>query len=76
MVSSTPEIRDGKPVKRDLEMEQAKRWGVHGPETERDWENCSDCNYDRHACPGCGEWLYHGTGVCGVCKLLIKRGEM
>lgn len=28
----------------------------YGPHT---WEICEACNYDRHVCMGCGEWLDH-----------------
>lgn len=39
---------------------------VHGPVTERR-SDCLECDIDRHSCPGCGEWLHHGTDVCGPC---------
>jgi hypothetical protein len=48
---------------------------VHGPETEWDYENCWRCNYDAHLCPGCGEWLHHGTDCCLRCVQEIRRGE-
>lgn len=51
-----------------LTSEQTRDW-VHGPYTEKQWGDCNFCNYDTHACPGCGEWLYHGTKVCGPCEL-------
>jgi predicted amidophosphoribosyltransferase len=28
-----------------------------------------------HLCPGCGEWLYHGTHCCLRCEQEIRRGE-
>jgi SLOG family YspA-like protein len=30
-------------------------------------EYCSRCNYDRHACPGCGKPLPHGAEACLEC---------
>ncbi len=42
---------------------------IHGPKTERQSETCPYCDYDEHVCGGCGEWLYHGTHVCGPCRL-------
>ena len=50
----------------DLTDDQVHTW-THGPKTEQQWETCNDCNYDTHMCPGCGEWLYHGTTSCGPC---------
>ncbi|WNY15113.1 hypothetical protein SEA_MACGULLY_8 [Rhodococcus phage MacGully] len=42
---------------------------LHGPDTPPEPPlNCERCDYDRHECPGCGEWLYHGTEVCGPCR--------
>lgn len=32
--------------------------------------DCHRCNYDTHACPGCGAPLPHGTEVCADCKNL------
>jgi len=48
---------------------------VHGPRTESEWETCSRCNYDMHRCGGCGEWLYHGTNICGPCRKLHEEEE-
>lgn len=28
---------------------------------------CAYCNYNRHVCPGCGEWLSHEVDVCDQC---------
>ena len=47
---------------------------VHGEPTER-VDDCPECNYDRHWCPGCGDWLYHGTTCCLQCEQEIRRGE-
>lgn len=47
---------------------EAKHVFLHGPRTKSDPENCEKCNYDDHTCPGCGEWLHHGTGACGPCN--------
>jgi hypothetical protein len=41
---------------------------VHGTARGSFPSECPRCNYDRHNCPGCGEWLYHGTEVCGPCR--------
>lgn len=41
---------------------------VHGVKTPGQYATCEDCNYDKHTCPGCGEWLYHGKGACGPCE--------
>ncbi|AYQ99985.1 hypothetical protein PBI_NEBKISS_44 [Mycobacterium phage Nebkiss] len=40
---------------------------LHGPKTARD-PRCEHCRYGTHICHGCGEWLYHGTQVCGQCQ--------
>ena len=29
--------------------------------------DCDRCNYDTHACPGCGASLRHGTEACADC---------
>lgn len=29
---------------------------------------CERCNHNDHRCPGCGDDLPHGTGVCTDCK--------
>jgi hypothetical protein len=35
---------------------------------ERPWAVCSECNYDRHQCPGCGKPMPHGGLVaCTDC---------
>lgn len=41
---------------------------IHGPDQGSFPNTCDRCNYDSHTCPGCGEWLHHGTVVCGRCK--------
>ena len=50
-------------------MPEQSEWHihVHGVKTPNQYKTCEACNYDRHTCPGCGEWLYHGKGVCGPC---------
>lgn len=40
---------------------------LHGP-FHPGLEGCQRCEADRHLCPGCGEWLYHGTNSCGPCR--------
>jgi hypothetical protein len=41
------------------------------------YECCDLCNYDRHVCPGCGEPLSHGVGVCSPClaEIAPARGS-
>ena len=48
---------------------------VHGPETPSVPLECWRCNYAKRTCPGCGEWLYHGTDCCLRCAQEIRRGE-
>jgi hypothetical protein len=48
---------------------------VHGPKHDR-VAFCPECNVDRHTCPGCGDWVYHGTVCCLQCKQDIRRGAM
>lgn len=43
----------------------------HGPEGGC-WKCCPQCNYDRHICPGCGEHLAHGVGVCADCVIFYE----
>lgn len=60
---------------RDVERERLKtvpeqsEWHihVHGVAVESQWQTCGTCDIDDHTCPGCGQWLYHGKGVCGPC---------
>lgn len=54
---------------------RAEREYLHGPDLGHFPETCDRCNFDTHTCPGCGEWLNHGTLVCGRCSDEVKRGE-
>ena len=47
---------------------------VHGPKTDMD-PQCRACDLDMHRCPGCGDWLYHGTTCCLQCEKEVRRGE-
>ena len=47
---------------------------IHGVPVPND-PNCPYCDRDIHRCPGCGEWLYHGTTCCPQCIQEIRRGE-
>lgn len=29
---------------------------------------CPRCDTDTHRCPGCGQYLHHGQGVCTACR--------
>ncbi len=43
----------------------------HGPEDGCMW-CCSECNLDRHFCPGCGTPTDHSESVCGDCEKRYK----
>ncbi len=47
---------------------------IHGRLAPPD-PGCAECNHDSHRCPGCGEWLYHGTACCPQCIQEVRRGE-
>jgi hypothetical protein len=36
---------------------------------------CDACDYDRHACPGCGRGVAHGVAVCPACSLRVALDE-
>ena len=36
---------------------------------------CERCNYDTHACPGCGSPTVHGVEVCPGCSLRVALDE-
>lgn len=39
------------------------------------WKYCDDCNYVRHICPGCGNYLRHEQGgVCAECLVDLQEG--
>lgn len=44
------------------------RAGCEHPENEGCHKCCGSCNFDVHRCPGCGEHLPHGVGVCVDCS--------
>lgn len=61
---------------RVADAEAERRTYLHGPQVDSQWRTCDDCNYDRHRCGGCGEWLFHGTFACGSCTDRIKKEEL
>ena len=52
----------------NAENQTAEHRDLHGPYHPSEYMTCPRCNYVRHSCPGCGEYLYHGTEVCGPCS--------
>lgn len=57
---------------------EAEHLGItnHVGEPRKMWDICDLCNYDRHACAGCGEHVEHGNIACKDCKLEALRGEL
>lgn len=38
------------------------------------YEVCTRCNYEQHACPGCGHHLLHGQDCCDTCAEEVRNG--